>query len=182
MLFPCPILLDFQWNKAKKNQPSTWAKTALGITENNGRRQKDKENISRIGETVGRLRKISGWTWQTLPKTVFCKVIAVLKNHQFICNIVSVFIYDFLCPVRRFSQAGPINDKSWTSTNALYTPTYWLLRLTISGKTNILRKTRWRKRHLHIYLLKETLPKLMISFFSSKTLWRWKYLSFLRCK
>ena len=23
------------------------------------------------------------------------------------------FIYDSLCPVRLFSQAGPINDKSW---------------------------------------------------------------------
>ena len=34
-------------NKAKKNQPSSWAKTALGIAENNGRSwKKDKENIS----------------------------------------------------------------------------------------------------------------------------------------
>ena len=34
-------------NKAKKNQPFSWAKIALGIAENNGRSwKKDKENIS----------------------------------------------------------------------------------------------------------------------------------------
>ena len=34
-------------NNAKKNQPSSWAKTALGIAENKGRSwKKDRENIS----------------------------------------------------------------------------------------------------------------------------------------
>ena len=111
-----------------------WQKTTEG-----GRRIR---RTSPIGETVGKLRKISGWTWQTLPKTVFCKVIAVLKNHQFICNIkcflfMTFFVW-YVCSVR----LGQLMTSLETSTNALYTPTYWLLRLTISGKTNILRKTR----------------------------------------
>ena len=34
-------------NKAKKNQPSSWAKTKMGIAENKGRSwKKDKEDIS----------------------------------------------------------------------------------------------------------------------------------------
>ena len=33
--------------------------------------------VTTINNLWGKLRKISGWTWQTLPKAVSCKVIAV---------------------------------------------------------------------------------------------------------
>ena len=80
------------------------------------------------------------------------------------CFLFMTFFVRYVASVR----LGQLMTSLETSTNALYTPTYRLLRLTISGKTNILRKTRWRKRPLDIYLLKETLPELMISFFSSR--------------
>ena len=52
-----------------------------------------------------------------MPKTVFCKVIAVLKTTSFFCTIWNVVIHDFVCLLCRFSiLAGPINDKSWNLT------------------------------------------------------------------
>ena len=55
-------------------------------TEGAGRRIREHLRLVKLF-TVGKLRKISGWTWQTLPKTVFCKVIAVLETISFLCNI-----------------------------------------------------------------------------------------------
>ena len=50
---------------------------------------------------------------KTVPKTVFCKVIAVLKTISFFIQYEMFVIYDFLCLLCRFSTlAGPINDKS----------------------------------------------------------------------
>ena len=40
-------------NKAKKNQPSSWAKTKMGIAENKGRSwKKDKEDIVKSVDEV----------------------------------------------------------------------------------------------------------------------------------
>ena len=118
-------------NKAKKNQPSSWAKTALGIAENKGRSwKKDKENISDWKLfTVDKRRKISGWTWQTLPKTAFCKVLAVLKTISFLCNIKCLLFKFFLSGTSL--QYGRANKWQVFKPQLMYflRPTYWLLRL-----------------------------------------------------
>ena len=53
-----------------------------------------------------------------MPKTVFCKVIAVLKKPPvFFIQYEMFVIHDFLCLLCRFSiLVGPINDKSWNLT------------------------------------------------------------------
>ena len=53
-----------------------------------------------------------------MPKTVFCKVIAVLKKPPvFFIQYDMFVIHDFLCLLCRFSiLVGPINDKSWNLT------------------------------------------------------------------
>ena len=85
-------------NKAKKNQPSSWAKTALGIAENKGRSwKKDKENISdwwncsRLANFVKSVDELG----KHCQKTVFCKVLAVLKTISFLCNIKCLLFMTF---------------------------------------------------------------------------------------
>ena len=52
-----------------------------------------------------------------MPKTVFCKVIAVLKTTSFFIQYEMFVIRDFLCLLCRFSiLVGPINDESWNPT------------------------------------------------------------------
>ena len=53
-----------------------------------------------------------------MPKTVFCKVIAVLKKPPvFFIQYEMFVIHDFLCLLCRFSiLVGPFNDKSWNLT------------------------------------------------------------------
>ena len=69
---------------------------------------------------------------KTVPKIVFCKVIAVLKNHQFFLYNMKclLFMTFFVCYVAWQDQLMASLE---TSSNAVYTPTYWLLRLTICG-------------------------------------------------
>ena len=130
-------------NKAKKNQPSSWAKTSLGIAENKRKELEEgwREHLRLVKLfTVGKLRKISGWAWQTLPETAFCKVIAVLKTIRFFDAILN-FCYLNFCPVRRSSLAGPINDKTWNLNqctlyaNVLVTTIKALEKITHSHKT-----------------------------------------------
>ena len=79
-------------------------------TEGAGRRIK---RTSQIDETVHGWpnhgnRKISGWTWQTLPKTVFCKVIAVLETISFFYAILNV-CYSWLSLSNTSLQCGRAN-------------------------------------------------------------------------
>ena len=80
-------------------------------------------------------------------------------------------IHDFLCLIRRFNLAGPINDKSWNLNQR--TSYANVLVTTLKALENITHsyKNKTKKRPLGIAPLKETLPKLMI-FFSSNPLWR----------
>ena len=124
-------------NKAKKNQPSSWAKTALGIAENNGRSwKKDKENISDWWNCsqLANFVKSSGWTWQTLPKTVFCKVIAVLKTFSFHikCLLFMTFFVWYLASVWQ----GQLMTSLETSTNALYTANVLVTTIKALEKNN----------------------------------------------
>jgi len=71
---------------------------------------------------------------KTVPKTVFCKVIAVLKTISFLYNMKCLlFMTFFVCYVALVLWQDQLMTSLETSSNALYTPTYWLLRLTISG-------------------------------------------------
>ena len=84
-------------NKAKKNQPSSWAKTALGIAENKGRSwKKDKEDISdwwncsRLANVVKSVDEIDKHCQNSV-----CKVIAVLKTIVFVCGIKCLLFMTF---------------------------------------------------------------------------------------
>ena len=100
--------------------------------------------------TVGKLRKSSGWTWQTLPKTVFCKVIAVPKTTSVFMQYYMFAIRDFLCLIRRYNVAGPINDKSWNLNQC--TSYAKVLVTTLKALENITHsyKNKTKKRRLGI--------------------------------
>ena len=54
---------------------------------------------------------------------------------------------------------GQLMTSLETSTNALYTPTYWLLRLRLWKKITHSYKNKTKKNRMGIAPLKETLPK-----------------------
>ena len=127
--------------------------------------------VTTINNLWGKLRKISGWTCQTLPRTVFSKVIAVPKTFSFLSNIKCLLSITFFAWYLAAVWEGQLMTSLETSTNALHSPTYWLLRLRLWKKIIHSYKNKTKKRRLGIAPLKETLPKLMI-FLISKTLWR----------
>ena len=77
---------------------------------------------------------VSGWTWQTLPKAVSCKVIAVLKTFSFLSNIKCLLSMTFFVWYLAAVWEGQLMTSLETSTNALHTPTYCLLRLRLWKK------------------------------------------------
>ena len=79
-------------------------------------------------------------------------------------------IHDFLCLIRRFNLAGPINDKSWNLNQRTSYANVSVTTIKALEKITHSYKNETKKRRLGIAPLKETLPKLMI-FFSSKPLW-----------
>ena len=71
---------------------------------------------------------VSGWTWQTLPKAVSCKVIAVLKTFSFLSNIKCLLSMTFF--VWYSLQSGRANWWQVLKPQPMQfiRPTYWLLR------------------------------------------------------
>ena len=92
--------------------------------------------VTTINNLWGKLRKIGGWTWQTLPKAVSCKVIAVLKTFSFLSNIKCLCLWLSLSGTLLSVWQGQLMTSLETSTNALYTQTYWLLGLMLDRKNN----------------------------------------------
>ena len=64
---------------------------------------------------------VSGWTWQTLPKAVSCKVIAVLKTFSFLSNIKCLLSMTFFVWYLAAVWEGQLMTSLETSTNAIYT-------------------------------------------------------------
>ena len=77
---------------------------------------------------------VSGWTWQTLPKAVSCKVIAVLKTFSFLSNIKCLLSMTFFVWYLAAVWEGQLMTSLETSTNAFHTATYCLLRLRLWKK------------------------------------------------
>ena len=118
--------------------------------------------------TVDKRRKISEWTWQTLPKRAFCKVLAVLKTISFLCNI-NCLLFNFFVWYLASVWQGQLMTSLQTSTNVLSTANVLVTTIKALEKITLPYKNKTKKRRLHVAPLKETLSKLMI-FFSSKTL------------
>ena len=66
-------------------------------------------------------------------------------------------IYDFLCPVRRFSLAEPINDKSWNLNQCTLYANVLVTTIKALEKITHSYKNKTKKRRLGIAPLKETL-------------------------
>ena len=71
-----------------------------------------------------------------LPKAMSCKVIAVLKTFSFLSNIKCLLFMTFFVWYLASVWQGQLMTSLETSTNALYTQTYWLLGLMLDGKNN----------------------------------------------
>ena len=71
-----------------------------------------------------------------LPKAMSCKVIAVLKTFSFLSNIKCLSFMTFFVWYLASVWQGQLMTSLETSTNALYTQTYWLLGLMLDRKNN----------------------------------------------
>ena len=67
-----------------------------------------------------------------LPKAMSCKVIAVLKTFSFLSNIKCLCLWLSLSGTLLSVWQGQLMTSLETSTNVLYTQTYWLLGLLCS--------------------------------------------------
>ena len=120
---------------------------------------------------------------KTVLKTVFCKVIAVLKNLLFFKEYEMFVFYDFLCLVPRFSLSGPINDKSLNLNQCTLYENVLVTTIKALEKITHSYKNKTKNHRLGITPLKETLPKKMTFFFLPPRLFGvTKYLySFMHC-
>ena len=79
---------------------------------------------------------VSGWTWQTLPKAVSCKVIAVLKTFSFLSNIKCLLSITFFVWYLAAVWEGQLMTSLETSTNAIYTANVLVTTIKALEKNN----------------------------------------------